>query len=169
MRKSLKKTVSLFLAGLLFLVQTQAYAYAFFPKMNDKAPDLDAAVFQLDESVLDAAMTEVNRLDAFLNDHAGFTYDDVMKAAPQLLAGYSDMEGLLDGNGPLGIPSFIWGCVLGWVGILIVYLMTEDTEETKKALYGCIASTVVWLVVYFVVLGSAAAAAHNAAVAADAY
>ena len=41
-------------------------------------------------------------------------------------------------DGPVDIPSFIWGCVAGPVGVLVVYLVTEDNDETKKALLGCI-------------------------------
>lgn len=61
---------------------------------------------------------------------------------------------------PLGIPSFIWGFCLGWVGILIVYLVSEDKEETKKALYGCIVGSLVgvvfYIVVWILILGSTA-------------
>lgn len=39
----------------------------------------------------------------------------------------------------LGIPGFWWGCLLGPVGIIAVYILSdEDKEETKKALTGCI-------------------------------
>jgi hypothetical protein len=57
-------------------------------------------------------------------------------------------------EGALGIPSFIWGCVLGWIGILITYLVTQDSEETKKALYGCLIGWVGGFLLYiiFVVL-----------------
>ena len=59
----------------------------------------------------------------------------------------------------LGIPGFWWGCVLGPVGILVVYLVTEnDKEEVKKALYGCIVSGVFWVaweVFWWAVYGNA--------------
>jgi hypothetical protein len=53
----------------------------------------------------------------------------------------------------LGIPAFWWGCVLGWVGILIVYLVTEDKEAAKKALWGCLVGTGVFVLFYFVLWG----------------
>ncbi len=60
------------------------------------------------------------------------------------------------GDAPLGIPAFFWGCVLGWVGILITYLLTDhDKEQTKKALFGCLTWTgvvIVFYVVYFIVI-----------------
>jgi len=59
----------------------------------------------------------------------------------------------------LGIPGFWWGCVLGPVGILVVYLVTEnDKPEVKKALYGCLVSTGIWVifeVIWIVALGNA--------------
>ena len=163
MKKSIKKSVSLFLAAVLFLVQTQAYAYAFYPKADEATPVLEAALFQLDEAALEAALQEVNQLEAFLDQHVGYTYEDVLKKDASLLSNYNEMEGLLDGQGPLGIPSFIWGCVLGWVGILIVYLVTEDNEETKRALYGCIVGSLVGILIYAIFIGawfSAAKAAY---------
>ncbi len=47
----------------------------------------------------------------------------------------------------LGIPGFWWGCVLGPIGILVVYAVTDnDKAEVKKALYGCLVSAGVWIV-----------------------
>jgi hypothetical protein len=50
------------------------------------------------------------------------------------------------GNPFLGIPSFLWGCVTGPLGILIAFVGTEnDHSEAKKALWGCITQQVlVW-------------------------
>ncbi len=57
---------------------------------------------------------------------------------------------------PLGIAPFLWGCVLGWVGLLVVYLVTDgDKAQTKKALTGCLVGTGVevalYLVLYFAI------------------
>jgi len=54
----------------------------------------------------------------------------------------------------LGIPGFWWGCILGPIGILVVYAVSDKDEvETKKALTGCIvsgAAEIVFVVVYYV-------------------
>lgn len=51
-------------------------------------------------------------------------------------------------NPVLGIPSFLWGCGLGVVGLLVVYIVSdEDKVETKKAMWGCITSTAVVTVI----------------------
>ena len=58
----------------------------------------------------------------------------------------------------LGIPGFWWGCVLGPVGILVVYLVTDnDRDEVKKSLYGCLVSTgitIVFEVIWVLALGN---------------
>jgi cytochrome c biogenesis protein CcdA len=50
---------------------------------------------------------------------------------------------------PLGIPSFLWGCILGIVGVLIVYIITDgDKAETKKSLWGFLVAVGVYVVLY---------------------
>ena len=58
---------------------------------------------------------------------------------------------------PLGIPSFLWGMCLGLPGLAVVYFVTEDDEETKKALWGCLVSFAVYgalYVLYVLLLGA---------------
>ena len=55
---------------------------------------------------------------------------------------------------PLGIPSFAWGLCCGLPGLAVVYFVADDKEETKKAFYGCVTSTVVGVVVNVAVLGA---------------
>jgi hypothetical protein len=59
---------------------------------------------------------------------------------------------------PLNIPAFWWGCALGWIGILIVYLVTEDKEQTKKALNGCLVAGLIGLAVYIIIVVAAVGA-----------
>jgi hypothetical protein len=51
-----------------------------------------------------------------------------------------------------GIPGFLWGFCLGWVGILLVYLLIEDDASKKsqgrKAIVGCIVSGLISIVFY---------------------
>lgn len=126
---------------------------------------VNADLFTMDEAKIEAEFAELNTLDAYLDEHEGVTLEELQSSgaamalnlSPETMSGLSAMM-----EAPLGIPSFLWGCVLGWIGILVVYLVSEDKDETKKALYGCIvgavAGTVVWLLV-FVVFASAATGA----------
>ncbi len=51
----------------------------------------------------------------------------------------------------LGIPGFWWGCIFGPLGILVVYLVTDnDRDEVKSAFTGCIVGTAVSAVFYLI-------------------
>lgn len=61
------------------------------------------------------------------------------------------------------IPPFFWGCVLGVLGIILVYVLTDqDKDATKKALLGCIVTAGTFVVVYvaIAVLGLTWAASY---------
>lgn len=66
---------------------------------------------------------------------------------------YSIMSTLEGTEPPLGIPSFVWGLCCGVSGLAVVYFVTDDSEQTKKALNGCLVSTAIsaaLTVVYYV-------------------
>ena len=111
-------------------------------------------LFDFDKAAVNAAMSDLNQVENFVLQNEGMTLSqmeqdgvfertNLVKIAP--LDGAS-----IYGEPPLGIPSFLWGCIFGVVGLAIVYFIAEDAEETKKALYGCIVGTVVSVVLYFV-------------------
>ena len=54
-------------------------------------------------------------------------------------------------DGPFGIPSFWWGCILGPIGMLIVYVVTEDKDELKKSMWGCLAPTIIGCVISVII------------------
>lgn len=42
------------------------------------------------------------------------------------------------------LPAFWWGCCLGIIGLALVYFITDnDRDQVKKALIGCVISTVI--------------------------
>ena len=88
------------------------------------------------------------------------TYSSLLETNSNLvestnLAGNSALP-IGSGDPVLGIPSFLWGCVLGVVGMAIVYIASDqDMGETKKSLWGCIIGYVVGGVLYFVAYGAA--------------
>jgi hypothetical protein len=49
------------------------------------------------------------------------------------------------GSGEMPLVSgFWWGCCLGVVGLLVVYLVTDhDKDQVRKALIGCVISTLI--------------------------
>lgn len=138
------KSLSVFLT-LVFLT-AQSFSLSAGTIMSP-SHSLDESVFGYDQNALESAFFELDELDNYLEQNEGLTYNDLQAAGNVLIAGISDISaplGLPDGDDelPLGIPAFWWGCILGWVGLLVVYLVTDkDKEQTKKALTGCLIST----------------------------
>jgi hypothetical protein len=97
-------------------------------------------LFDFDESDFRAQMQNLNDLEEFLMVHEGLTYLD-LAAHHEHLASHV-MEDPFSATSwsrePAGIPSFWWGCIGGILGIIAVFLITQDEEEARRALWGCI-------------------------------
>lgn len=142
MKKLLQKIVSVFLVLCLFNLQGFASVGMFADAFMD-ANDTEVASF--DEAAFYDEFQEIAELENFLNTHdASFTEVDASLVLNVSSNSILPLAPSVSDGPPLGIPSFLWGCILGWVGLLIVYLMADDSAETKKALWGCIISSVVW-------------------------
>ena len=121
----------------------------------------DSDLFKVDQKKVDSYMINIEKIESLVqqnnNDYLA-TYD----LSPQLFE-KSNLNtslnlSLVSGELALGIPSFVWGLCCGVSGLAVVYFVTDDKEETKKALYGCATSSVVGGIIYFTaIVGSAAA------------
>lgn len=157
MKKTLLKSMSLILSAVLLLAQTHVLSAK---PITTGIPSMEISVFSIDENAMDVALSELNELDAFLDMNEGLTYADLAASGSDLIANISDIAAPLglaqDGELPLGIPAFWWGCVLGWIGWLLVYVLTDqDKEQTRSAFTGCLISSgvsVVLSVLYYFVL-----------------
>lgn len=144
------KSLSVFMALVLLTTQTLSLSAK---NANVTLASLDESVLVVDESALNEAMMELNALDEYLDVNAGVTFTDLQTAESDLIIGLDNSTAPLgmdqENEPPLGIPSFLWGCILGIVGILIVYIITDgDKMETKKALWGMLVWVGVWIVLY---------------------
>lgn len=153
MKKIILKVLCVFFAVLLFGMQT----FAFSLKTSSPISKSEIqSVVEFDESEVYAAFAGITDLDQYLALNIGKTYSEVSQDNNALLTGVSSTTSLplsvSPGELALGIPSWIWGCSFGIIGVLIVYLVTEDKDQMKKALYGCIAGTVVGVAVYVVII-----------------
>ncbi len=117
--------------------------------------------FTYDRQQFVAEFAELNQLEQTVTDHGFITFSE-MQAENILTPQLSNL--VLAGNmmdPALGIPGFWWGCILGPIGILAVYIISEKDEvETKKALTGCLVAggaELIFAVVYFVLIFSYAA------------
>ena len=122
----------------------------------------NASLFSYNHAKVEKALVSATVLDHFVSNNM-LTADQLNVDNP-VVANFkaSANAPVMGPNSALGIPGFVWGLILGWVGILIVYLVTEDQEETKKALYGCIVGTLVGVGCYFLYVALFVSAAASA-------
>ena len=122
----------------------------------------NAEVFNLDEQEMVTEFAQLNALEEFVMNNEGITLSEISAANPLLanVGNAADILGILGtlSDPPLGIPSILWGFCFGVVGIAVVYFVSDDREETKKAFIGCAIAGgiyIVFWVVYVLVLGNA--------------
>ncbi len=155
MKKSLLKTLSVMMSAILLVAQTHVLSAK---TIDTGIASIEESAFNLDENAMDLAFSELNELDTYLDMNEGVTYADLEAAGSDLITNISDIAAPLgisqEAEPPLGIPGFWWGCLLGWVGLLLVYIMTDqDKVQTRKAFTGCLVSSIGMLVVYGVYYG----------------
>lgn len=117
--------------------------------------------FSYDKKAIENEFSDLNQLEQIVNSNENLTYNE-LKSAGILPAELNDLQISLSHSPlepPLGIPGFWWGCVLGPIGILIAYLLSDnDKSQAKSALTGCIVgygSVIVIYVVFYVIILSA--------------
>ncbi|MBA4851916.1 hypothetical protein [Emticicia sp. BO119] len=117
-------------------------------------PQVEALKY--DEKSINAEFEKLNKLEEYVNTNEGTTLADVQDSelTKDLKLDTNVTSTVAAGDLPLNIPAFWWGCVLGLVGVLVVYIVTDqDKDQTKRALYGCLVWVGVWLLWWiFVVL-----------------
>ncbi|MFW6309487.1 MAG: hypothetical protein ACOC1D_00160 [Prolixibacteraceae bacterium] len=153
MKRFILKSVSVILAIALLSVQSiRVYA----GDINPAANELDESVFSFNEEALNKELSELNELDAYLAMNEEATFESLTDASSPLVANIDNSVSPMGSSGagdepPLGIPSFLWGCVLGITGVLLVYIFSdENKDEAKKALNGCLVGVAFWTISYIV-------------------
>jgi hypothetical protein len=124
-----------------------------------------ADLFSVDSDAIYTEMAELVELESHVAATSQ-TYSELQMEESALIANLSVANGmsgmhLLEGP-PLGIPSFVWGLCFNVTGLAVVYFITEDSEETKKALWGCVVGTAVYVGFYFVYAAVVVGAATSA-------
>ena len=156
MKKFLLRSVSIVLA--ITLLSSQSFGL-YARDISPTPKELDESVFSFDEELINNELSELNALDSYIEENENVTFASLVEEGNPLIANIENSAAPMgmagqDGEPPLGIPSFLWGCVFGVIGLVVVYIMTdENKDETKKALWGCVASTAVGAVLYMVSLG----------------
>lgn len=113
-----------------------------------------ADLFSYDAVTIDNQMAQLNQLEGYLLENPGTTFSEMSTSGNALAALVSDVNGVsglsLLNEKVFGIPSFLWGCVLSWVGVLVVYLVGQDKAETKSAIIGCVVGAVAYTAFYVI-------------------
>jgi hypothetical protein len=133
------KKVFFIVAGILLLLGIQTRA--------NQASD-----FKLDKQKVQTEFSDLNQLEQTVMN-TNLTLSE-MQQKNMLTANFSNLNlaNSMMMEPALGVPGFWWGCVLGPVGILAVYLLSEkDMHETKMAAIGCLVPAVVYTVYYLAV------------------
>ena len=156
----MKNILSLIL--MVGLLSTTLHAEDTKPTAN---ADQIAKVLIDDKSSLEQDFESLNALEEKIKAE-NLTFKDLDANTVSSLSLKEDVQGSLVAVAgaddlPLGIPGFWWGFCLGLVGILLVYILMEDSperkEETKKALIGALIWVGIWILLWLVVFGTAAA------------
>jgi hypothetical protein len=124
----------------------------------------DADLFSYDQSAVTAAVSELSSIESYVSQNYTLSVNEMASSNALISNLNTTINPFFLGSGepPLGIPSFLWGCGLGVVGILLVYIMTDnDKEQTKKAVWGCVTSTAVYIVIYVVIIATAVSTAST--------
>ncbi len=121
----------------------------------------NADLFSYDADEVHQELVQLQNLEDYVNANPGITLTNLQAEDNDLVANMNfalnNLSGFpfSGGEPPLGIPSFLWGCVFGVVGVAIVYFVADqDKDETKKAFLGCVVSAAAYILfwVFWVVL-----------------
>lgn len=108
--------------------------------------------FKIDKQKVQDEFADLTRLEQTVADHNYLTLSE-LKEDSMLSAEFASMNlsSSMMMESALGIPGFWWGCIFGPIGILVVYLVTDnDSSEVKSAFTGCIVGTAVSAVFYLI-------------------
>tara|TARA_Y100001934_G_C12292809_1_gene745736 strand:- start:486 stop:935 length:450 start_codon:yes stop_codon:yes gene_type:complete len=140
-----------------------AFLVSAFSFQDLKADSRDMFNFEIDE--VNTELAQVEELDQYLDQNENVSFAELQATNSALVANVSDQAmmspAMAKRHRVLGIPSWIWGCVFGVAGVAIVYFVSENKDETKEALWGCVGASVVGIILYFAVFAAAATSAAS--------
>ncbi len=113
--------------------------------------------FNYNEKDINAEFEQLNKIEQYVSKNQGTTLEDLKTQNSDLVAGINMnaevSSSIAAGDMPLGIPAFWWGCVLAVLGVILVYVLTDqDKDQTKKALIGCLVFAGAWVIYYVVIV-----------------
>jgi len=101
-----------------------------------------AGLFSYNQEAVEVEMNDLTSLENFVLENPGVSLSDMIASENELVADMAHSSSFygfdLMNEKALGIGGFLWGCCLGPVGVLVVWLVADDPAETKKSIIGCI-------------------------------
>ena len=129
------KTIITSLAAIMLLFSSVSFAS-------------DGDDFSFNESEFYSSFETLDEIDQIVENNPLISVEDLKNVDGLSMEGLEALDFMNAFEPPLGIPSFLWGCVLSWVGILVTYLVTDgDKQETKQAFIGCLVGGAFWVLV----------------------
>ena len=129
----MKKLTTAFFALILTTVTTFA-----------ASPDAD---FETGADTFGNEFAELDKVEAYINANEGITLDELTTNHREVLADVTlieDTSTMFTADRMPIVGGFWWGCLLGIVGLVLVYFITDnDRDEVRKALIGCVITTLV--------------------------
>lgn len=127
-------------------------------------------VFNDNLSAMEQEFSGINALEQEVTNRQ-VTYSDLASENSSLINAVeanqdlgASLLGAKGDDAALGIPGFWWGCVLGLLGVLVVYLVVDDRakkEQTKKALIGCLVGGAIYVLLYLILVAGVFASAAS--------
>jgi hypothetical protein len=101
-------------------------------------------LFTYDKEKVKMEMADLVALESMVSQDQTVTYQDLLEVNNPLVTGLDYGSNMMLGmsSGPI-IPAFWWGCLFGPVGILVVYLVEDDSSQTKSAFWGCLVNVLI--------------------------
>lgn len=100
----------------------------------------DSDSFKIDKEGFRNEFTDINRLEQIILDNSFMPLSELKQnnLLPEKWGNFGTSQ-TFSMEPALGIPGFFWGCVLGPIGILCAYVLSDNNKaEAKSALTGCI-------------------------------
>lgn len=108
--------------------------------------------FKIDKAQVQNEFADLYLLEQNVVDHNFMTLSE-MENNNLLSADFASMNlsSSMMSESALGIPGFWWGCIFGPLGILVVYLITDnERSQVKSAFTGCIVGSAISVVLYII-------------------
>lgn len=117
-----------------------------------------ADLFSYDKEKLETEMSDLQEAEDYLYTHQELGFQGLKEVKPELVHQLGSKACSMGGIDAIGgpriwnIPSYFWGCCLGPVGVILVYITIDDPAETKKSFMGFVTWGVTLTAYYFIAM-----------------